>query len=205
LGSVQFHGVGLEVAPAVLIPRPETEELVQHIIEEAQVPIRIVDIGTGSGCIALALKRAFPNASVVGIDISEEALAVARRNATRNGLDVEWIQADVLDPSFVLPSADLVVSNPPYVPRSEEASLSPQVRDFEPHMALFVADNDPLLFFHVIAKQAVKVLPAGGRLFFEGHYLHAAAVEELLWGMDYREVSIVNDLSGNPRFIRAER
>jgi release factor glutamine methyltransferase len=205
LGKVHFHGVELEVAPGVLIPRPETEELVQLIIEEELVPTRIVDIGTGSGCIALALKRAFPNASVMAIDSSEEALTIARRSAERNGLEVEWIHADVLDPSFALPPADLIVSNPPYVPRSEEASLSPQVRDFEPHLALFVEDNDPLLFYHVIAKQAIKVLPAGGRLFFEGHYIHATAVEELLWSMDYREVSLVNDLSGNARFISAER
>jgi len=205
LGTVHFHGVEVEVGPGVLIPRPETEELVQHIIEEALVPTRIVDIGTGSGCIALALKRAFPNASVMAIDSSEEALGIARRNALRNDLDVEWIHADVLNASFALPPADLIVSNPPYVPRSEEASLSPQVRDFEPHLALFVEDNDPLLFYHVIAKQAIKVLPAGGRLFFEGHYIHAPAVEELLWSMDYREVTMENDLSGNPRFIRAER
>ncbi len=205
LGRVHFHGLELEVGPGVLIPRPETEELVQNIIEEGSVPARILDIGTGSGCIALALKRAFPSATVIAIDSSEEALTIAQRNALRNDLDVEWIQADVLSASFALPPADLIVSNPPYVPRNEEASLSPQVREFEPHRALFVDDRDPLLFFHVIAKLAVKALPAGGRLFFEGHYIHAPAVEELLWSMDYREVSIESDLSGNPRFIRAER
>lgn len=205
LGSVQFHGVQVEVAPGVLIPRPETEEWVQRIIEEARMPARILDIGTGSGCIALALKRAYPNASVIAIDSSEEALTIARCNALRNDLEVEWIQADVLSASFALPPADLIVSNPPYVPRNEASALSPQVRDFEPHMALFVEENDPLLFYHVIAKKAIKVLPAGGRLFFEGHYLHASAVEELLWSMDYLEVAMMNDLSGNPRFIRAER
>jgi len=204
LGRVYFHGVELEVAPGVLIPRPETEELVQLIIEEGHLPTRIVDIGTGSGCIALALKRAFPNASVIAIDRSEDALAIAQRSARRNALDVQWIIADVLDPAFALPTADLIISNPPYVPRSEQASLSPQVRDFEPHLALFVEDSDPLLFYRVIAQHALKALPVGGRLFFEGHYIHAPAVGELLSGLGYHAVSVLKDLSGNPRFIRAE-
>lgn len=205
LGTVRFHGLDLRVAPGVLIPRPETEELVQHIIEDPAVPTRIVDVGTGSGCIALALKRAFPSASVIGVDRSAEALGIAGSNASLNSLQVEWLEADVLDPSFVLPAADLVVSNPPYVPRSEEASLSVQVRDFEPHAALFVEDQDPLLFYRVIAQLAKAVLPSGGRLFFEGHHIHTPAVGELLTAMGYQAVQVLTDLSGNPRFIRAER
>lgn len=211
LGTVHFHGLRLEVAPGVLIPRPETEELVDRIIRSGATPSHMVDIGTGSGCIALALKRTFPGAQVMGIDVSEEALAIARRNAQRNGLEVEWLHADVLDPAFALPAgsdgyrADLVVSNPPYVPRSEEDGLAPQVRLHEPHLALFVDDDDPLRFFRRIGELAHATLPIGGGLWFEGHYRHAHAAGELLRAMGFSAVEVMKDLSGNDRFIRAER
>ncbi|MDX9750751.1 MAG: peptide chain release factor N(5)-glutamine methyltransferase [Flavobacteriales bacterium] len=206
LGTVHFHGMELEVAPGVLIPRPETEELVDRIVRSPFRPSRIVDIGTGSGCIALALKRAFPPAQVTGIDVSEEALAIARRNGMRNGLEVEWSRADVLDPAFILPvGTDLVVSNPPYVPRSEENGLADQVRRHEPHLALFVDDADPLLFHRRIAASALAALPTGGQLWCEGHYIHAPAVGTLLEGMGFTTVDVIADLSGHPRFIHAVR
>jgi len=206
LGTVRFHGLVLEVGPGVLIPRPETEELVERIIGEGVEPACVTDIGTGSGCIALALKRACPMARVIGLDVSEATLAIARRNALRNGLDVEWRKADALDPDFALPpGTDLVVSNPPYVPRGEAGTLAPLVRDHEPDAALFVDDDDPLLFYRAIAGKALDTLPAGGRLRFEGHYRHAAAAGAMLEAMGFRKVAVDNDLSGNPRFISAER
>jgi release factor glutamine methyltransferase len=206
LGSVHFHGLQLTVAPGVLIPRPETEELVERIIQSGMQPTCIVDIGTGSGCIALALARAFPQARVVGIDVSAEALDIARRNAMQHDIEVEWRHADVLDASFTLPpGTDLVVSNPPYVPRSEEDGLSVQVRSHEPHLALFVDDADPLLFYRRIAEVALRTLPAGGSLWFEGHFLHAPAVAHMLRTMGFSEVAHYTDLSGNDRFIHAQR
>ena len=205
LGEVYFHGLQLLVAPGVLIPRPETEELVQLVLEEGGTPNSILDIGTGSGCIALALKKAFPQAQLFGMDRSAEALAIARRNAQRNDLQVEWSEVDVLEPRIQLPRVELIVSNPPYVPRSEEASLSTQVREFEPHIALFVEDADPLLFYRRIGELAMNALTPGGRLFFEGHYLHADAVADVLKAQGFNAISVIEDMSGNPRFIRAER
>lgn len=206
LGRVHFHGLELEVGPGVLIPRPETEELVDRIVRASFRPSRIVDIGTGSGCIALALKRAFPHAQVTGIDVSHAALAIARRNGERNGSDVQWAIADVLDPTFALPQGtDLVVSNPPYVPRCEEQGLTEQVRAHEPHVALFVDDVDPLLFFRRIGQLTADTLDAGGELWFEGHYQHTPATGELLRGMGFRSVEVLKDLSDNHRFIHALR
>ena len=206
LGEVRFHGLRLKVDRSVLIPRPETEELVDLIISTAnKPPARIVDIGTGSGCIALALKKAFPSAEVIAIDTSSEALDLAKRNGDDNDLDVQWMEADVLDPSFALPTADLVVSNPPYIPSSEEGSLATHVTDHEPYTALFVPDDDPLLFYRVIAANALNALPTGGSLWFEGHFLTAPDVVHLLRSAGWREVEVFNDLSGNARFIHAVR
>jgi len=206
LGSVEFHGMRISVDPSVLIPRPETEELVDHIIRSrTEAPKRILDIGTGSGCIALALKKNFPGALVQGIDVSPEALATAERNAQANKLAVEWKRADVLDPDAKLEVCDLVVSNPPYVPRSEHASLAANVREHEPHLALFVEDVDPLLFYRVIGQRALMLLPTGGELWFEGHHIHTPAVGHMLEGLGYTAVRVLNDLGGTPRFIHARR
>jgi release factor glutamine methyltransferase len=198
------------VDPRVLIPRPETEELVDRIIRSFAVPpTRIIDIGTGSGCIGLALKKAFPQARVVGMDKSSDALAVARSNGLANVLEVEWKEADALSPEWagMLGSADqgrtLVVSNPPYVPRSEEKDMEATVRDHEPHAALFVPDDDPQLFYRAIAGTAAAALHAGDELWFEGHYIHTRASTELVRGMSFRAVETFSDLSGHPRFIRA--
>ncbi len=206
LGQTEFHGLRIAVDPSVLIPRPETEELVDLIIRSrTATPQRILDIGTGSGCIALALKKAFPLAHVSGIDVSPEALATADRNAQANGIAVEWARMDVLDPAVDLKPCDLIVSNPPYVPRSEEATLATNVREHEPHRALFVEDADPLLFYRVIGQRALTLLPSGGELWFEGHHIHAPAVGRLLEGLGYASVRVLNDLSGTHRFIHARR
>ena len=206
LGHTEFHGLRIAVDPSVLIPRPETEELVDLIIRSRREgPKRILDIGTGSGCIALVLKKAFPEAEVVGIDASPKALATAKRNEQANGLDVVWMQKDVLDLNDPIDPCDLIVSNPPYVPRSEEASLAANVREHEPHLALFVEDIDPLLFYRVIAQRALTLLPAGGELWFEGHHIHTPAVGRMIEGLGFGAVRVLQDLSGAPRFIHAVR
>jgi len=206
LGRTWFMGMELYVAPGVLIPRPETEELVDLIQRSGRAFSRIVDVGTGSGCIALALKKLIPQAVVSGVDVSEEALVIAQRNSAALGLDVQWSAFDALDGAVRLPNGlDLVVSNPPYVPRSEEASLEPHVRDHEPHLALFVDDLDPLLFYRAIAEKAWNALIPGGTLWFEGHYLYADAVGTMLSSLGYTEVAVLEDLSGSPRFIHAIR
>lgn len=204
LGTVDFHGSRLHVDPSVLIPRPETEELVDLIIRSAhQPPTRILDIGTGSGCIALALKRAFPAADVIGLDVSTAALEVAANNARSNGLDVEWQAIDVLIGDLPQGTFDLIVSNPPYVPRSEAVDLAPNVRDHEPHLALFVDDVDPLLFYRVIGRKALPHLAPAGELWFEAHHIHAPSVGGLLERTGYGHVRMIEDLSGAPRIIRA--
>jgi len=207
LGRTAFHGLRIAVDPSVLIPRPETEELVDLIVRSRSAPPRrVVDVGTGSGCIALALKKAFPQAEVIGLDISQRALETARRNALANKLTVRWVVADVLDERCLLPSgADLIVSNPPYVPRSEESTLSPHVREHEPHIALFVDGEDPLRFYRAIADHALIALAVGGELWFEGHHLHTPAVGRLLEDLGYSSVRVLNDLSGTPRFIHGHR
>lgn len=206
LGEVRFFGLAIHVEPGVLIPRPETEELVELIIQSTNDPSMIVDVGTGSGCIALALKRSFPNASVHGYDISTEALAIAADNGGRNGLDVNFHQADVLSPSFRFGDrVDLLVSNPPYIPPSEEQSLALHVRAREPYIALFAPEGDPLAFYRAIGTKGLDALVPGGQLWFEGHWRFAAEVGILLGGLGYREIEVIEDMSGAPRFIRAVR
>ncbi|MBK8500332.1 MAG: peptide chain release factor N(5)-glutamine methyltransferase [Flavobacteriales bacterium] len=206
LGTVRFHGLTLCVTPDVLIPRPETEELVERIIANGFIPNRIVDIGTGSGCIALALKQHFTRAEVTGIDVSKAALAVATGNGESCGLHVEWGLADVLDEQYELPSGtDLVVSNPPYIPIDEEHTLSHHVRAHEPSLALFAPAGYPLAFYNTIGRLALGSLAGGGQLWFEGHWKFASQVGELLAAMGFREVEVIADMSGNDRFIHATR
>lgn len=206
LGHVRFMGLSLRVGPDVLIPRPETEEMVDMICNQGQAFKKIVDVGTGSGCIALALKKRFPMAEVIGLDISEGALRIARANAVSNGMDVRWEQCDVLLPGRSFPDGcDLVVSNPPYVPRSEEVTLAPHVRDHEPHGALFVDDADPVLFYRAIGEKAMPALRPGGELWFEGHHLYTREAASALRSIGYSDVVVIDDLSGSNRFIRAVR
>ena len=156
LGTADFYSLQFEVDPSVLIPRPETEELVEQVIlDNADQKIKILDIGTGSGCIAVTLRKHLKKASVIATDISAEALATARRNAKRNNTTVTFIQTDILDPEkaemdipFIL---DVIVSNPPYIKEEEKKDMERNVLDYEPHLALFVPDNDPLLYYWHIA------------------------------------------------------
>lgn len=206
LGHVKFMGLSLKVGPGVLIPRPETEELVDMIGRQGRIYRRIVDVGTGSGCITLALKKLFPEAEVIGMDISEDALRIARSNGESTGMEIRWEQCDVLQTDTTFPDAcDLIVSNPPYVPRSEEPSLAPHVREHEPPTALFVDDADPVVFFRTIGEKAKRALVPGGELWFEGHHVHTLEAAAGLRTMGYHDVTVIDDLSGLHRFIRAVR
>lgn len=213
LGHVHFMGLRLAVDARVLIPRPETEELVDLI--KHRIPYRpacIVDVGTGSGCIALALKQAFPDAAVTGIDASEGALDVARSNSKVNGLEVQWVQLDALGVELMpflhrqaQEAPTLIVSNPPYVPLGDKASMQSQVLDHEPHLALFVDDGDPQRFYRAIARAAAGALLPGDELWFEAHYLHARESLAVVLAMGFAQGELIHDLSGNARFIRARR
>ena len=211
LGHVDFHGLRLIVDQRVLIPRPETEELVDRIIRSYSLaPECIVDIGTGSGCIALALKKAFPQAQVTGVDRSTDALELATANGAANDLQVEWVQCDALGPEL-LPllktrwssGRTLVVSNPPYVPHSDKASMEQQVLQHEPHMALFVENDDPHRFYRAIAAAVAAKAQPGDALWFEGHYRYAPETAAVVQAEGFREVELIRDLSGNARFIHA--
>ena len=168
VGYTDFCGLRLHVEPGVLIPRPETEEIVNHI-KQTTHPATILDLCTGSGCIALALAAHFGDAEVVGVDISPQALAIAEANATANRLQVTFVQCDILHQEPTLPHStfDLIVSNPPYVCDSERASMSPNVLDHEPSLALFVPDDDPLRFYHAIGQYASRHLSHDGVLVLE--------------------------------------
>ena len=206
LGEVQFTGLRINVAPGVLIPRPETEEMVDRFIRTGTLPKRILDIGTGSGCIALALKHAFPAAEVIGVDVSQTALDIASANAGYLDLSVVWRCADILHSRDVYDGEhDLIISNPPYIPEAEADTLSTHVRGHEPLLALFVTDNDPLLFYRSIAENGFSALAKGGSLWFECHTNYAEEVATLVKSFGYDEVELIHDMSGNPRFTRAVR
>ena len=209
LGQTFFCGLDLKVAPGVLIPRPETEELVRMIASDHEwlQKLRILDIGTGSGCIALALKQLLPNAEVTGWDISTEALAVAQENAKRTGLDVTSEQRDIFHQPMSDTTSeeqfDIIVSNPPYVCHSEAAQMEQNVLDHEPHTALFVPDDDPLLFYRAITSFATAALKPGGRIYFEINRRFPGEVSDLLKTSGFTDIKTYDDQFANPRFVSA--
>lgn len=208
LGKADFMGLTLRVTPAVLIPRPETEEVVEEVLrklEGLEAPW-VLDVGTGSGAIALAIKHLRPDAEVFGCDISEAALAVAAENAERLKLDVSYILADVLDPAFaqdISPVFDVAVSNPPYIPDHERDTLHPEVEAYEPGVALFVPGDDQLRHYRAFAGHAPFLLKPGGWFIVETHANYAEDVRELFAASDLEDVEVRNDLTGRPRIVSA--
>jgi release factor glutamine methyltransferase len=203
VGSARFHGHRFKVSPAVLIPRPETEQLVDTIIDENQASdLRVLDMGTGSGCIAISLARALKFAQVDALDVSRDALAIARENAAALKVKVRFFESDMLLPQ---PAArfDIIVSNPPYVCWSEREAMERNVKDYEPGQALFVPDNDPLLFYKAIAPTAARSLERGGRLYLEINQRFGNEVKNLLQSTGFDQVRIIEDSYGKVRFATA--
>ena len=222
-GEAWFYGLKFEVNENTLIPRPETEELVEWIIEswklevgswksENQKRINVLDIGTGTGCIPITLKTNLPQANVSAIDVSENALEVAKRNAELNKVEVNFIQANILEVEDVskiqtsisqLPTNfDIIVSNPPYVRNLEKQEIKKNVLDYEPHLALFVEDTDALLFYRKIAQLSIKNLSPNGLLFFEINQYLGKETVELLENLGFKNIELKKDMFGNDRMIR---
>lgn len=205
-GTARFLERSYHVAPGVLIPRPETEELVEVMLREIPSDARILDIGTGSGCIAISLSKAFPNAKVTAWDVSEDALCIARRNNDDLQASVCFVKQDVLawrgDGGQCY---DVIVSNPPYITESEKQEMERNVLDWEPFSALFVPNNDPLLFYRRIGELGRMMLVDGGRLYFEINRAYGDATAMMLCGQGYTGIRILKDISGNDRFVIAER
>ena len=221
LNKAWFYGMELYVDNAVLIPRPETEELVHWIISDAKTAgaavfsrgpaqadattqLKILDIGTGSGCIALALKKEMPKAEVWGCDVSEEALNVARRNGSALDIRVDFQGINFLDEAqqTFLPTVDIIVSNPPYIPLQDKETMQPNVLNFEPHTALFVPNGDALLFYKAIARFAKKRLYENGTIYLEIHEDLAAGVVQLFRTEGYQQIEVRKDMQGKERMVK---
>lgn len=204
-GHAHFMGQTFDVEPGVLIPRPETEELVELILSEHPEKAGILDVGTGSGCIAVSLAKALPDATVEGWDVSEQALCVARRNSRRMQTNVLFRQRDVLTYTPAPDERyDLIISNPPYVTEAEKASMERNVLDWEPPLALFVPNDDPLLFYRRIATLGQTLLRPDGKLYFEINRAFGQAIVGLLQQKGYSHIRLLKDMSGNDRFITAQ-
>ena len=207
LGTADFDGMELAVGEGVLIPRLETEELVRWITDDSEGAKNILDIGTGSGAIAIALARRLPGASVTAIDISPEALKYARLNNEKYSAGVAFHEADILDVenyqlSIINYPLDVIVSNPPYIPSSERARMAANVTGYEPERALFVPDDDPLIFYRAIARFARQQLSPGGALWFEIHEGAASGVVELLAAEGFKEIEVRDDINFRPRMVK---
>lgn len=204
VGTAPFGDLRFEVTPSTLIPRPETLELVEWVAADEQVrpALRLLDIGTGSGCIAISLAKLLPQATVSAWDISAEALAVARRNAERNGVAVDFKQVDVLHVTEA-ETYDCIVSNPPYICEAEKAEMTDSVLLHEPHTALFVPNTDPLRFYRAIAELGMRCLSPGGTLYFEINRAYGAETCNLLRDLGFRDVELRKDFYGNDRMVKA--
>ena len=206
-GIADFYGLQLKVTPDVLIPRPETEELVEWILEEhpPESLRRVVDLGTGSGCIPLALKARRPEWHCLGVDLSEPALEVARENAERTELDVTFAHGDVLEEGLSDAAYDLILSNPPYIPPSERPQMGRSTLDHEPELALFVPEDDPLLFYRRIAELAATALRPGGQVYCETNEHNSERVLKLFQEAGFADVHRRRDLQKKWRMVRATR
>ncbi|MCF8321090.1 MAG: peptide chain release factor N(5)-glutamine methyltransferase [Flavobacterium sp.] len=206
LGTTHFYGLEFTVDKNVLIPRPETEELVDWIVKlnsklSKKQNLKILDIGTGSGCIAISLAKNIANSEVFAVDISETALAVAQENAKRNKVNVTFLNKNILETTHLDQKFDIIVSNPPYVRNIEKAEIKPNVLDNEPHLALFVSDNDPLIFYKKIAVLAAANLNPNGQLFFEINQYLGKETQELLETIGLKNIELRKDIYGNDRMI----
>lgn len=207
LGAATFYGLNLKVSPAVLIPRPETEELVEMAIRDFKDTrdLKVLDVGTGSGAIAIALSRNLIFPEITAIDVSTGAIEVARENATRLHARINFLEADIFSWQSAPESFDLIVSNPPYVMEREKASMEHHVIGHEPSGALFVPDDDPLIYYRRIALLGRHALTQGGRIYFEINPLCATQLDELMRDHGYQDVKLHRDLSRKQRFLTALR
>ncbi|MCP2027579.1 release factor glutamine methyltransferase [Flavobacterium sp. HSC-32F16] len=206
LGKTNFYGLDFEVNENVLIPRPETEELVEWIISEnkgieKRGKIKILDIGTGSGCIAVSLAKNLPNAEVYAIDVSKKAIETAKRNAIRNDVEVTFLFQNILEAEELKCKYDIIVSNPPYVRNLEKEEIKNNVLNYEPHLALFVDDNDALIFYRKIASLAHNNLLENGQLYFEINQYLGKEMVDLLGKMDFINIDLRKDIYDNDRMI----
>jgi release factor glutamine methyltransferase len=209
LGETEFFGLRFEVNENTLIPRPETEELVELIINEEvrgkrqEAKVKILDIGTGSGCIAISLAKNIADSEVFAIDVSDKALAVAEKNAIINEVKVTFLLKNILETEDLEQQFDVIVSNPPYVRNLEKAEIKPNVLEYEPHLALFVEDTDALIFYRKIAQLAKKNLNPNGKLYFEINQYLGLETFKLLEDLGFKEIKLLKDIYGNDRMIRA--
>ncbi|WP_136668750.1 peptide chain release factor N(5)-glutamine methyltransferase [Flavobacterium sp. H122] len=207
LGETEFFGLPFYVNENTLIPRPETEELVDWILSNNQIikstnPLKILDIGTGTGCIAISLAENLPNAEVYALDVSEKALEVAKRNARTNNVDVHFLHQSILEIEDLGQQFDIIVSNPPYVRNLEKEEIKKNVLDYEPHLALFVEDDDALLFYRKITQLAQKNLSNSGALYFEINQYLGKEMISLLENHHFSNIELRKDIYGNDRMIR---
>ena len=202
LGKTEFFGLPFYVNENTLIPRPETEELVDWILQSLPKAQSVLDIGTGSGCIAISLKKNMPQVKVYALDVSEQALKIAEQNAQVNNVDIQFIQQNILVLQDIPLSFDCIVSNPPYVRELEKAAMKPNVLNFEPHLALFVEDTDALLFYRKIAHFALKHLKPNGKLFFEINQYLAQETIAMLAALNFKNIQLKKDIYNNDRMIQ---
>ena len=213
LGETEFFNLKFKVNPDVLIPRPETEELVEWVSDDlkfvesssdsAEQNVKILDIGTGCGCIPVALKKHHPKAQIYAMDVSAESLVVSKENGALNQTDVGFFQDDILNPKADERKWNIIVSNPPYIPLDEKVDIDKQVKSYEPHVALFSPTEEPLLFYHSIAKYALQHLEPDGKIYLETHKNLSRDVAMLLGEYGFKDVIIRTDMSGNERMVRA--
>ncbi|MDN3689639.1 peptide chain release factor N(5)-glutamine methyltransferase [Cyclobacterium jeungdonense] len=201
LGKAPFYGREFLVSPEVLIPRQETEELVHLILKNHSGKKQVLDLGTGSGCIAISLALEWNEASVTALDISGEALAIAQKNASDLGATVDFVKADMLSDSLPVGEVDILVSNPPYVTEQEKTFMRPNVLEHEPHLALFVPDTDPLLYYKSLVRHAGSHLVKGGFLYVEVNEKFGPEVASLMEANDLKEVRVYRDLQGKDRIV----
>jgi release factor glutamine methyltransferase len=206
MGKGPFYGREFFVSSATLIPRNETEELVHKIIKEnPKAGLRVLDIGTGTGCIPISLALEMNNPEMFAVDISEEALQIAQKNAVELSAKVTFSKCDILTKTPEVPELDILVSNPPYIPEQEKTEMHKNVLDFEPELALFVSNDDPLIFYRIIAEKGKQLLKSGGKLYFEINEKYGKEVAELLEEMGYSDVKVLKDLNGKERMVVARR